>query len=550
MNPLITWFPKPPAAEDIPAVIPSPFATSPHPLAAQAALMLQQRLTTQGFVNRDFHAIGGGKMFGVLVVRDQHTRIGFIASFSGMMNGNWLHEGFVPPLFDQAALNRFTPAARAELEALAQQQQEAETRLQQSPLTQQILALQQQRDRQLAELKLRHKAARAERKQQRLALAGAPATERERRMAELALASQRHKRESINATNLWRETLQGPQQQLTELTQEIARIRATYAEKLRQLHKDTFATYRLHNRMDESQIISTFFAEGMPPAGAGDCAAPKLIHYAVQHRLQPLALAEFWWGASPAAGIRHHGHFYPACRGKCRPILPFMLRGLELEPHPDFAQAIDAHEPQTVYEDEYLLVINKPAGLMSTPGKHIKDSVQTRLLQRYPQHPELKLVHRLDMGTSGLLLVAKTLPANKRLQRQFVQRSVEKQYEALLSKPLSDQPSEGEIDLPLRTDYEDTPRQMVCLDSGKPALTRWKIIGRERDATRICFYPHTGRTHQLRIHAAHRDGLNAAIVGDELYGLPGERMMLHARRLCFTHPFSRERMAFEAPAPF
>jgi len=546
MHELITWFPETPAAEAIPAIMPSPFATRPHPLARQAAAMLQQRLSTQELGLRP----DVGKMFGVLVVRDANGRIGFLSAFSGMISGRWQLPGFVPQIFELAGPGSSLAFGDEQLARLTDRIDMLESSAERSELIRDIAQLQQQQQQALAELKACHKAAKAGRKQQRLALATAPEAERQAQMAALALASQRQKREATNATLAWDGKVQALQLQLDALERQVEEIRQQRTGLSRRLHRAFFESYRLGNWLQEEQPITRFFADSTPPAGAGDCAGPKLIHYAHRRGLQPIALAEFWWGASPATGIRHHGHFYPACRGKCRPILPFMLRGLDVEPHPDFALQIDESEPRILFEDDHLLVIDKPAGLMSTPGKHIRDSVQTRLLARYPQYPELKLVHRLDMATSGLLLVAKTLPANKRLQRQFVQRSVEKRYEALLSRPLSPHRLEGDIDLPLRTDFYDTPRQMVCFESGKAALTHWQVIAREGERTRVWFYPHTGRTHQLRIHAAHRDGLDAPIVGDDLYGEAAERMMLHAQRLCFTHPFKPERMEFEVAAPF
>lgn len=548
---MLTWFPLAPAADDIPAVMPSPFSNTPHPLAVQAARMLQQKLPV--FDPSSCNEGEPGKMYGVLVVRDGDGRIGFLSAFSGMMNGLWQIPGFVPPIFDQAEHDRFLPEGSDALAALTGQIQALEASLQGSALGQRISDLQQQCDQAMAVLRQQQQSAKYERRQQRLALSGiADAGERESGMAALALASQRQKRLASNAALQWDERLQALQQQLDALQQQIARIRQARSEKSRQLHMQVFATYVLENRLHEQQTIRHFFADGMPPAGSGDCAGPKLIHYALQHALQPLALAEFWWGASPSTGVRHHGHFYPACRGKCLPILPFMLRGLALEPEPDYGLGIAGHEPQIVYEDETILVVNKPTGLMSVPGKYVKDSVFTRLQQRYPDCPELRLIHRLDMGTSGLLLVAKNLSANKFLQRQFIQHRVEKRYQAILSACLS--MDRGEVHLPLRMDFDDRPRQMVCYEHGKPARTRWQVIARSGDAdtatTRVWFYPLTGRTHQLRMHASHRDGLNAAIVGDDLYGKSAERLMLHAQRLCFTHPLTREWMEFEAPTPF
>jgi len=552
---LVTYFSNAPAADEIPTMMPSPFSNTPHPLAERACLMLQKRLESEKNLPRDFFAPNGGKMFGVLVVRDQDGEIGFLSGFSAMMNGAWLIPGFVPQVYDQAGHDAFLSTGNDQLADLTEQLQQLEACPHRSSLIQQLSDIKQQRDQALADLKQRHKIAKADRKQQRQDLQKQQSLsddERQMEIAALALASQHHKREATNASIYWADKLQDLQRQLDDVELQIKTIKETRTEKSRILHRCVFETYLLTNHLNETQPMTDFF-EGMPPAGAGDCAGPKLIQFAHKHGLYPLALAEFWWGASPSSGIRHHGQFYPACRGKCHPILPFMLRGLEVEEEPDFGLAIDAvgdSEPEVVFEDDELLVLNKPAGLMSSPGKYVKDSVYTRLMQRYPECPELKLVHRLDMATSGLLLVAKNLRANKMLQKQFIQRSVEKRYEALLSRRLSPDQKEGDIDLPLRVDFDDRPRQVVCYEYGKTAKTHWQVIGYEGDTTRIWFYPHTGRTHQLRMHASHRDGLNAAIVGDGLYGKEAERLMLHAQRLCFDHPVSRERMEFEIPAPF
>jgi len=551
----LTYFPTPPTPADMPPIMPSPFSDQPHPLAEQACLMLQQRLSSkdnssQNNELRDFFAPNGGKMFGVLVVKDNHGKVGFLSAFSGMMDGVWHIEGFVPPLFDLAEQNQFLPTGRAALADLEPQLKKLESSKEYAELKQSIILLSEQRDVALTKLKQQHKAAKAKRKLQRQSLQSLNETEQQTQMRTLALASQHHKREAANAALEWHDKMQVLQQQLDVWQEKIQRLKEKRGTLSRTLHDQVFASYKLYNFVHETQTITSFFEGKTPPAGAADCAAPKLLHYAYKYELQPLALAEFWWGSSPAAGVRHHKQFYPACRGKCRPILPFMLRGLDVEPEPYYGNAIDTNEPQIVYEDDVLILINKPAGLMSVPGKEIKDCVFNRLLLRYPNCPELRLVHRLDMSTSGLLLVAKNLHINKLLQKQFIQRTVEKRYEAVLSKVLPAMPKQGEVNLPLRVDFDDRPRQLVCYEYGKTAKTHWQIIGDESDTTRVYFYPHTGRTHQLRVHASHRDGLNAAIVGDDLYGLAGERLLLHAQRLSFDHPISRERLDFEVPAPF
>ena len=554
-NALVKYFPTAPAADEIPAVMPSPFSNAPHPLAEKACLMLQKRLASEPDLPRDFFSANGGKMFGVLVVRDQHGEIGYLSGFSAMMNGQWIMPGFVPQVYDQAGHDAFLSDGNDLLADLTAQLQALEISPLRAELKQQIAAVMAARDQELSLLREKHKTAKDARKQQRQTLMqrdDLSDVERQPTIAALALASQHHKREATNASIQWAEQLQAVQDQLDDIEAEIITIKTERTEKSRVLHRRVFETYVLNNRLGETRPMTDFF-EGMPPAGAGDCAGPKLIQYAHQHGLYPLALAEFWWGASPASGIRHHGHFYPACRGKCHPILPFMLSGLEVEAEPDFGlavEAVGADEPRVLFEDDDLLVLNKPAGLMSSPGKYVKDSVYTRLMLRYPECPELKLVHRLDMSTSGLLLVAKNLRINKALQKQFIQRSVEKRYEALLNRRLAPEMQEGDIDLPLRVDFDDRPRQVVCYEYGKTAQTHWQVIGYEGEATRVWFYPHTGRTHQLRMHASHKDGLNAAILGDALYGEDAERLMLHAQRLCFDHPTSRERMVFEVPASF
>ena len=341
-----------------------------------------------------------------------------------------------------------------------------------------------------------------------------------------------------------------------------APLNDTYLESLKEERKNRsialqrwiFQQFRLRNALGEEQDIHTIFAETAhrnPPAGTGECAAPKLLQYAYLHQLQPLAMAEFWWGNSPKGEIRRHGHYYPACRHKCEPILGFMLRGLEVEPNPLLISNTDATQLETVYEDEYLLVVNKPAGMLSVPGKTGQASVLSILQERYPEATGPLLVHRLDMATSGLLLAAKDKDTHALLQKQFEGRTVKKRYIALLEGIPQAEPK-GFIRLPLRPDFDNRPLQMVCFEYGKPAVTRYEILGHviQSPYTRIALYPETGRTHQLRVHAAHPDGLNCPIVGDPLYGQPADRLYLHAERLEFKHPVSGKYMHIQKEAPF
>jgi len=328
--------------------------------------------------------------------------------------------------------------------------------------------------------------------------------------------------------------------------------RAARSRALLRLIQDS---YVFRSARGEARALRAIFAPGEPPAGAGDCAAPKLLAHAYRLGLRPLALAEFWWGAPPRTGDRRAGVFYAACRGKCMPILTHMLDGLPVDPPPLFgADAIDAAEPVVVFEDEHLLVVNKPSGLLSVPGRSalLQDCVTTRLKARYPDSPELMLAHRLDLDTSGLLLVAKDRATGSALQRLFSLREIDKRYVAWLDGIVHG--DQGRIALPLRVDIDDRPRNIVDPVYGKPAETQWEVLARVGARTLVRFTPHTGRTHQLRVHAAHPEGLDAPIVGDRLYGrtppAEGERLLLHAEQVAFVHPVSGERVALRCPAPF
>lgn len=282
----------------------------------------------------------------------------------------------------------------------------------------------------------------------------------------------------------------------------------------------------------------------LPPGGTGDCCAPKLLQYAFSHGLRPVCMAEFWWGESPKSEIRHHGQFYPACRGKCKPILTWMLQGLDVDPNPEETGA--SHLTiEVIYQDTTLAVINKPSGLLSVPGRTEDYSVATIAMERWPGSLP---VHRLDMGTSGLMVIAKTKEAYVSLQEQFVKRTVKKRYIALVEGIVKE--PKGRITLPLIFDPMNRPRQMVDYQRGKSAVTEYEVLDAKDGRTLLALYPHTGRTHQLRMHCAHPDGLGCPIVGDELYGHKAERLCLHCDQIEFAHPVTGERMHFNLPNPF
>ncbi|MGY0583293.1 MAG: RluA family pseudouridine synthase, partial [Paraglaciecola chathamensis] len=320
-----------------------------------------------------------------------------------------------------------------------------------------------------------------------------------------------------------------------------------------QLQQRLFEQYQFLNAKGEHKSLASIFSDTVmrtPPAGAGECAAPKLLHYAFVHKFTPIAMAEFWWGASPKSQVRRHKQFYPACIGKCQPILNHMLQGLSVEDNQLLQNTADNKQIDIVYQDDEMLIINKPAQLLSVPGKHIQDSVYTRIKALFPQATGSLIVHRLDMSTSGLMVIALSAASHKALQKQFISRQVEKSYVALIDGLLEKQ--QGTITLPLVGDFYDRPRQCVCEKTGKPAHTTWHVIERRssQQQTKVLLQPKTGRTHQLRVHCAHERGLNMPIIGDDLYGNRDSRLHLHAQSLSLFHPVSNTWLTFHRDAEF
>ncbi len=335
-----------------------------------------------------------------------------------------------------------------------------------------------------------------------------------------------------------------------ERQEELEQLKTLRRKKSDALQTWLFRQFRMLNAKGEEKDLVEIFGsspseglgESLPPSGAGECCEPRLLQYALAHGMRPLCMAMFWWGASPKEEVRHHLQTYPACNRKCKPVLRWMLQGMDVEPNP--LEQDEALTLQTVYEDEAICVVCKPAGMLSVQGKSRRESVQSIMRRRYPDAESPLIVHRLDMATSGLMVIAKTMDAYKSLQQQFLHHEVRKRYVAVLSHDITNE--EGTISLPLRPDLDDRPRQVVDEKYGKPAETYYKKVS----ARRIALYPHTGRTHQLRMHCAHRAGLDNPIKGDKLYGKQGDRLYLHAEHIVLRHPITGERMEFEAKAPF
>jgi tRNA pseudouridine32 synthase/23S rRNA pseudouridine746 synthase len=545
----VTYFDPQPSPGDLPARLASPFASDPpHALAQRAADELVRRLAAGDFGAAALAAPGGGKMFGVLVVAARDGRIGYLRGFSGMLGGRWIVDGFVPPLFDEAARDAIWPEGEAALAAL-----EADHRAmldEAAPLRAAMAALDARHADEVAALRARHAVRRARRRDERARLdPAAPSSAARRRALDHASRADTAERRRLDAAHA--EARAALATRLAALDLRRAELAARRADRSRALWQALLDTYVVANARGARRSLHELFAPIVPPGGAGDCAAPKLVGAAHRLGLRPLALAELWWGAPPSTGGRRAGQFYPACRGKCGPILPFMLEGLPVDDAPRWGDApLGPELPRVVFEDPWLIVVDKPCGMLSVPGRHarLRDSVATRLRARWPDATGPLIVHRLDLDTSGLLLAAKDPDTHAALQQRFARREVDKRYVAWLDGVVAR--DAGVIELALRVDLDDRPRQIHDPVHGKPARTEFRVTDRAADRTRVALYPRTGRTHQLRVHAAHPDGLGAPIVGDRLYGRAADRLMLHAEALGFVHPHTGARVDLVVGAPF
>ncbi|MEL6833024.1 MAG: RluA family pseudouridine synthase [Bacteroidota bacterium] len=547
------FWPLPALEEQIslPEKFPYPFYYEPHELAQLAAQELKN------FIERstdwtDLHNSKVGKMFGVLVVQDSNETLGFLAAFSGKIGDRSTIPPFVPPFYDRHDPQGFFRKGEEDLNAL---NQEIEQLLQSEAyrLNQQEKKVIVERNAaRIASVKEENKKAKQEREAQR-AKARLEFSEEEQQVLEEVLRQQSMQRHFLlkDVKRQCSQFLSERQEHWQVLDDQLERLKVLRKKLSASLQARLFAQYDFLNARGESLNVREIFANTVfkvPPAGAGDCAGPKLLQFAFQNNLQPLAMAEFWWGPSPSSEIRKHGHFYPACRGKCEPILGHMLQGLGVEENPLARDRVQVDKLEVVYEDDDLVVINKPSGFLAVPGKTWTDSVEVRMRKQYPAATGPMIVHRLDMSTSGLMVIAKNKEVHKELQHQFLKRTIKKRYVAVLNGALDHE--EGTIDLPLRVDLEDRPRQLVCYEHGKSARTHFKVVNRQEAKTRIYFFPVTGRTHQLRVHAAHPAGLNTPIVGDELYGTAADRLHLHAEEITFVHPASGEELTISCSPGF
>ena len=529
-----------------------PFYYKPHPLAIAAAKQLQLQLNKLDKAILDTDDIDAGKMFGVLVVQDESQQLGFISAYSGQIAGIDEQLYFAP----NVALKHIDDAEFSQQSQVINDINAQITALQNSDnyqqIEQQLVTARQHYEQQLIAKQQAMQVTRKQRKKQRqVASKQLNNDEFEKLKNQLAGQSIVEKKQLQALKQQWQTRIAALEQAQLTIDDEINGLKKRRKVLSKNLQKKLFAQYQFLNANGEVTDLNAIFAklpEHTPPSGAGDCAAPKLLQYAYKHNLKPLAMAEFWWGAPPKSAIRHHLHYYPSCYSKCQPILGHMLEGLNVEDNLLLVNPAQGKDLTIVYQDDDLLVVNKPAEFLSVPGINIDDSVYMRIKTQFPHASGPLIVHRLDMSTSGLLMIALNKRVHKALQKQFIERSVEKRYVALVAGNIA--ADSGSIELPLVLDFDDKPRQMVCYKTGKPSLTTWQVLERKNNTTRLQLYPKTGRTHQLRVHCAHHLGLNTPIVGDTHYGEKSDRLHLHAEYLAFTHPISHERLEFEVAADF
>ncbi len=521
----------------VPEMFTFPFCYTPHPLVEMAAGCLRSYLDKRTDLADELLS---GKMMGVLVVENPVGEVGYLAAFSGNLSHSNAHDFFVPAVYDILRPDGEFKRREAEITEINRRVDQAERCEAMAEARSAVDEVRMRGEKAVADYRAYMAQCKAER--QRLRANGGDT-------AALVAESQYQKAELKRLRRRVDGEVRLAGSRLSALEAEVATLKEERRRLSESLQRWIFDRFVMLDAKGDRRTLTQIFADArgeLPPAGAGECAAPKLLQYAYVNGYRPLAMGEFWVGKSPVGELRRDGCFYGACKGKCEPILNYMLQGLRVEPNP--LESAHKEELRTVYEDGSLWVVDKPSGMLSAPGKVGGVSVAEIARQRFPEASGLMVVHRLDMHTSGLLVVAKTLGAFVALRRQFEAKEVKKTYTALLDGNVAS--DEGCISLPLSADWHNRPRQKVDYADGKEAVTLYRVLGRGGGMTRVEFNPVTGRTHQLRVHAASTDGLNAPIHGDALYGTPDARLCLHASCITFRHPDTGEWMTLESTPEF
>lgn len=550
---------------DFPERMNNPLDYQPHPLCIAVCKELQTYLSEREDWREE---IDKGKMFGVLIVENAQPasgapKIGYLAAYSGQIGGRSDWDDFVPAVFDYLQPDGYFKTHEAEISGINQSIRKLEANTHMKEAKGLILQLQEERKHTIAAYQEKIKKAKAKRDARREAGSLNPEEEAEMvKESQFMKAELRRLKKSLSEKTSLETEYEAYQADILSLKQ----LRKTLSDALQQW---LFSQFRMQNHEGESKDLLEIFRDAalrdypqatiatsriaalkmVPPAGSGECCEPKLLQYAYSLGYKPLQMAMFWWGESPKEEIRHHLHFYPACNGKCKPILQWMLPASTFEP-----AAVDLslyNKVETLYEDREIAVIHKPEGLLSVPGKDAaQTSVYALMRSKYPEATGPLIVHRLDMSTSGVMMIAKTEFAYHRLQKAFLNHQIQKKYVAIISGKVI--PEKGIISLPLMPDYLDRPRQIVDHEQGKEAITEYEVLEPVDDShLRIALYPKTGRTHQLRVHCAHQEGLNAPILGDPLYGNEkAARLHLHAEEITFEHPLTGKKMTITRKADF
>ena len=550
---------------DFPERMNNPLDYQPHPLCIAVCKELQTYLSEREDWREE---IDKGKMFGVLIVENAQPasgapEIGYLAAYSGQIGGRSDWDDFVPAVFDYLQPDGYFKTHEAEISGINQSIRKLEANTHMKEAKGLILQLQEERKHTIAAYQEKIKKAKAKRDARREAGSLNPEEEAEMvKESQFMKAELRRLKKSLSEKTSLETEYEAYQADILSLKQ----LRKTLSDALQQW---LFSQFRMQNHEGESKDLLEIFRDAalrdypqatiatsriaalkmVPPAGSGECCEPKLLQYAYSLGYKPLQMAMFWWGESPKEEIRHHLHFYPACNGKCKPILQWMLPASTFEP-----AAVDLslyNKVETLYEDREIAVIHKPEGLLSVPGKDAaQPSVYALMRSKYPEASGPLIVHRLDMSTSGVMMIAKTEFAYHRLQKAFLNHQIQKKYVAIISG--KDIPEKGIISLPLMPDYLDRPRQIIDHELGKEAITEYEVLEPVDDShLRIALYPKTGRTHQLRVHCAHQEGLNAPILGDPLYGNEkAARLHLHAEEITFEHPLKGKKMTITRKADF
>lgn len=550
---------------DIPERMNNPLDYQPHPLCIAVCKELQTYLSEREDWREE---IDKGKMFGVLIVENAQPasgapEIGYLAAYSGQIGGRSDWDDFVPAVFDYLQPDGYFKTHEAEISGINQSIRKLAANTHMKEAKGLILQLQEERKHTIAAYQEKIKKAKAKRDARREAGSLNPEEEAEMvKESQFMKAELRRLKKSLSEKTSLETEYEAYQADILSLKQ----LRKTLSDALQQW---LFSQFRMQNHEGESKDLLEIFRDAalrdypqatiatsriaalkmVPPAGSGECCEPKLLQYAYSLGYKPLQMAMFWWGESPKEEIRHHLHFYPACNGKCKPILQWMLPASTFEP-----AAVDLslyNKVETLYEDREIAVIHKPEGLLSVPGKDAaQPSVYALMRSKYPEATGPLIVHRLDMSTSGVMMIAKTEFAYHRLQKAFLNHQIQKKYVAIISGKVI--PEKGIISLPLMPDYLDRPRQIVDHEQGKEAITEYEVLEPVDDThLRIALYPKTGRTHQLRVHCAHQEGLNAPILGDPLYGNEkAARLHLHAEEITFEHPLTGKKMTITRKADF